>query len=981
MNVRLKTTVAALAILGAAQAFAAIVPVPAGETVTPTGTYNDFDIEGGGTLKFNKISTSNKTFAGKTYPKFGWFGGQIFATNGTGTAVVEIGTDSDSSSYWIGWNKSASVVALGDVSLLFKNRDFIYFGSPDGEYTPAWRAKNVSFETAGGRGVVFCGRLCITDAPDCAYEFEDATLVGYLDGNYEIPTVKGTVSLAPAVGSRFHVGTLVSGSTVTLSSVMPLVIDEAEVGAHIALPAAVAGTRFTVSIGSAYYDFTSTGEAQAYTCTADGLVLTSGASLPNVATSSGTVSLGDDWQKSVALWIDPTDLDTMKENLYKPGTSSHPEMTVDGVKYPLIERCFDCRGTAASEYMLLNDHRVAGETERTPISVLPALATNRYEVDGKDMPYLWFYRNAELSNRRIKFHDYTEDPDATGRATIKTRHVIMVFGAQDGGGTAIVAQGDSTKGNMFARAAYTQEGCTFADPIFTNATITTWLNGKKVNPSTTGFSNGWQIVSFEAQGQWLQGFGHHVQGKETSHAGDQRYGDILVFTNDISDVQRVAAERYLAKKWGIADYYEGGSEALTLSGTGEISVAGVKNVTLGGAFSGSLTLDGATVTIADETLPPSEADIAKLSPTYWFDPDAEGVLKLYERADRTNPPVVCGLYDRLAGDREGATMLYAFAPNDNNTRCPYLFEGVRGTGLSRKWLDFLEYYSDKDTFGNTIRFRQAPWVDKSETVQKTVKTCFVVFDSTRPGGVPVVSKVGGNADDDFSRTKSSDPIWRSKSTIDTRLDGVAVNGTEVGFGCKPEVMSFVKEAGFTMQGLGRLEGNANGVAGELIGESVFFDSVVSDDVRRDVEAYLMGKWLGRLPAGYGDVRGATLKGSGEVFAARANQLPKCAADFSGTVTVESGEMAFGLDGDAVVGALSLGGADLVLPASVTVTVGLLGRPKAGDYVLAEAKSIAGASDLNVVQTGMSGSWPMSLRVENGKLMLTVQKKGMLVIVQ
>ena len=104
-------------------------------------------------------------------------------------------------------------------------------------------------------------------------------------------------------------------------------------------------------------------------------------------------------------------------------------------------------------------------------------------------------------------------------------------------------------------------------------------------------------------------------------------------------------------------------------------------------------------------------------------------------------------------------------------------------------------------------------------------------------------------------------------------------------------------------------------------------------------------------------------------------MPKCAADFSGTVTVESGAMAFGLDGDAVVGALSLGGADLVLPASVTVTVSLLGRPKAGDYVLAEARSISGASDLNVVQTGMSGSWPMSLRVENGKLMLTVQKKG------
>lgn len=970
MNARMKTTVAALAILGAAQAFADNIRVPAGKTVTPTGTYNDFDIEGGGTLHFNAVGVSSQEFAGKTYSNFAWFGGQIFATNGTGTAVIEIGTAKDSASFWIGWNKSASFIVNGEVSLLLKNRNFLYFGSPGGTYTPTWRAKNVSFETAGGRGVVFCGRMSITDAPDCAYEFEDATLVGYADGNYEIPTVKGTVSLAPAVGSRFHFGTLVSGSTVTLSSVMPLVIDEAEAGAHIALPAAVAGTRFTVSIGSAYYDFTSTGEAQTYTCAADGLVLTSGATLPNVATSSGMVSLGDDWQKSVALWIDPTALDTMKDNQYKVGESGHAAMKVDGVTYPLIERCFDCRGAAASEYMLLNDHRMTGTSgERSPISVLPALATNRYEVGGKDMPFLWFYRNADTSNRRIKFRDYTEDPDATGNMSIKTRHVIMVFGAQDGGGTAIVAHG----GNAFARAEQTKTDCTYSDPIFTNATITTWLNGKRVNPSTTGFSNGWQIVSFDADGKALQGFGYNIS--QTTQAGDQRYGDILVFTNDITDVQRIAAERYLAKKWGLADYYEGGDGCWRLSGTGDVEAKGIRELTLGGAFCGSLTLDGATVTIADETLPPSEADIAKLSPTYWFDPDAEEALKLYERADRTNPPIVCGLYDRLAGDLEGATMLYAFGPKDDNTRCPYLFEGVRGTGVSRKWLDFLEYYSDMDAHGNTIRFRQAPWVDKSVTVQKTVRTGFVVFDSTRPGGAPIISKVGAGGDDDFYSRKSSDPIWRSTSTMNTRLDGVAVDGTEVGFGCKPEVMSFVKESGYTMQGMGRHETNADGVAGELIGESVFFDSVVSDDVRRDVEAYLMGKWLGRLPAGYGDVRGATLKGSGEVFAARANQLPKCASDFSGTVTAESGEMAFGLDGEVVVGALSLGGADLVLPASVTVTVNLLRRPKAGDYVLATARSISGASDLDVVQTGMSGSWPMSLRVENGKLMLTVQKKG------
>lgn len=975
MNARLKTTVAALAILGAAQAFAANIRVPAGETVTPSGTYNDFDIEGGGTLKFNKVGVSEKVFNGKAYPNFAWFGGQIFATNGTGTAVVEIGTATDSSSYWIGWNKSAYVVALGDVSLSFKNRDFLYFGSPDGAYTPIWNAKNVSFEMTGGRGVVFCGRACIkATAPDCPYEFEDATLVGQEDCNYEIPIVKGQVAFESVAGSRFHIGTLVSGSTVTLSPVMPLVIDEAEAGAHIALPAAVAGSRFTVSIGSAYYDFTSTGEAQTYTCTADGLVLTSGAKLPNVAASSGTVSLGDDWQKSVALWIDPTDLDTMKENLYKPGTSSHPEMKIDGVKYPLIERCFDCRGGSSSDYMLLNDYRMTGTSgERSPTSVLPTLMTNDYTVGGVILPYLRYYRDGY--NRRLRFHAYTEDPNATGNMSIKTRHVIMAFGAQDGGGTAIVAHG----GNAFARAEQTKTDCTYSDPIFTNATITTWLNGKRVNPSTTGFSNGWQIVSFDADGKALQGFGYNIS--PTTQAGDQRYGDILIFTNDITDVQRIAAERYLAKKWGLADYYEGGDDCWRLSGTGDVEAKGIRDLTLGGAFSGSLTLDGATVTIADETLPPSEADIAKLSPTYWFDPDAEGAVRLYERADRTNPPIVCGLYDRLAGDLAGATMLYAFGPQSTDTRCPYLFEGVRGTGVSRKRLDFMEYYTDMDAYGNTIRFRQVPWANDTVVVQKTVKTGFVVFDSTRPGGAPIVSKVGGNADDDYGRTQSSDPIWRSKSTIDTRLDGVTVDGTEVGFGCKPEVMSFVKEAGFTMHGMGRHEGNANGVAGELIGESVFFDSVVSDDVRRDVEAYLMGKWLGRLPAGYGDVRGATLKGSGEVFAARAKQLPKCAADFSGTVTAESGEMAFGLDGDVVSGALSLGGADLVLPAAVTVTVNLLRRPKAGDYVLATARSISGASDLAVVLAGVTDDWPVSLRIVGGNLVLTVQKKGMLVIVQ
>ena len=191
--------------------------------------------------------------------------------------------------------------------------------------------------------------------------------------------------------------------------------------------------------------------------------------------------------------------------------------------------------------------------------------------------------------------------DVKGDSTtsIPAKMVVMVFGSQDGGGKALVGTSDKA----FARTAGLANGLT------TSSSAKIWLDGVKVaDPTTQKLNGGWQVVSVDTTGHNVNGFGW---AKNYSDAGGQNYGEILVFTNALSDVERTLVESYLAKKWGISTYACGTATPTVraVGRTGTIEVPSDTQVTLGGCYAGTVDVKaGATLTIS-EPLPPTADEL------------------------------------------------------------------------------------------------------------------------------------------------------------------------------------------------------------------------------------------------------------------------------------------------------------------------------------------------------------------------------------
>ena len=133
--------------------------------------------------------------------------------------------------------------------------------------------------------------------------------------------------------------------------------------------------------------------------------------------------------------------------------------------------------------------------------------------------------------------------------------------------------------------------------------------------------------------------------------------------------------------------------------------------------------------------------------------------------------------------------------------------------------------------------------------------------------------------------------------------------------------------------------------GEIIGEILLYDTALSDTDVKGIEAYLMGKWIGRLPEGYADIRQATVTGTGTVQVAVGAQRPNFDRSFAGTVSIASdGDFSMTVDTESgkVMGAFDCPAATLALPASCSITVNFTRKPTSSmptrDYVLVDCAS-------------------------------------------
>ena len=663
--------------------------------------------------------------------------------------------------------------------------------------------------------------------------------------------------------------------------------------------------------------------------------------------------------------------------------------------YPFVESWYDVRGVERS-WRLYNGRFYSNNERKLYTHVYPYLASFT-KADGTTMHYMNFGENGVVN--QTCSNDGTDTPSQSQVLTnmggnrrldvvnkpSNIKAIVMVFGSQQGGGIAMLGGGK-----------FTRSGRTLSDTVCTTAPANTtiWLDGEQIDPTTTYFNGGWQIVAVTGEAAASV----NIVGQDTNYqdAGGQNYGEILFFTNTVTDLQRQQVEAYLAEKWGVATYKGATLNALRAEGrTGAIAVQGGVKIELRGTFAGNLTVDG-EVSIS-ESLPWSADDVPTTGLVDWYDADDTASLELRRKlvsgtviADN----LVTRQYPRGKTRETLASGCYLYGTEGE--RMPFAVTGARGIGPERTWIDYNhpDGYPTAGADGNVMRF-----IDKSsgQETNLTFRTLLVAMDSSKGGGTVLGSgNVFGSSGDFRVRNDPPsilDPIWVDACSANvkngvTRLNGAEVDQTK-GLTGAPEVLSLTAAGNVSARCVDTIYSSQSGgdplvqkSYGMIHGEMLMYDSELDADVLANIEAYLMKKWTGVLPDGWTDLREATVTGGTGTVSTAFAKLPAFGDGFTGTISMPDDAFTFTYDTsaeNAVPDAFVARGATLDLPAAVTVTVNFLNVRGATSVPLFDVAGFAHPVTWTLVANG-AGDRRMRLREANGKLLLDFAS-GLTIIVR
>lgn len=695
---------------------------------------------------------------------------------------------------------------------------------------------------------------------------------------------------------------------------------------------------------------------------------------------------------------------------------------------PVVSQWLDVRGTSA--YKLWSD-RYDQPIEANVNSYFPN--THPYLVkgglNGRDylsfVPTSYAVRYADSTSADVKGYmqrvffyksDYVFNPGTTShcRQSINPRYVIMVFGAQNGGGKGLV--GTSSGDANFLR----DNGVN--NPIYketeANKNLKAWINGREVNPrAEKTLVNGWQVVTLEIGGLPISGLGWGNVDYDGN--GYQNYAEVLFFDKDLTDVQRQSVEIYLAEKWGLKDDYSYPASrpvnVASLYGEGSVTVSD-DGLTLGGAFKGTIDLNGKSVTIDGVALPPDASVVPTEGCTGWFDPDDIARLHTGNHAGKMPKARLSYLEDKL-GTEVGRYVL----DSDGLDRGAAVIRSAHGLGPERTWLDYANYEGTTAGVGNLTRMKQ--WTVAGQTrgsqVTMDVRTIMITMDSRRGGGQPFFDGSNVNTPGNYKartqyRTENArqvasfvgnayvdSPIYPAGTAAvltqgQTFLNGILMDGSTSGFTGRPEILTVLPKDVYPLRSFGNLNNSEclslvgdEKSAGEIEGEIILWNRALSEDERKDAEAYLSYKWLGLVREGYSALGDATVTGAGTLSAASVALLPKFDAGFAGTVKVTDADgFAFQLSTEnrvtSVVKSVDLGGGTLDVSGDVAVTVSALGaNPCAGEYKLVGWSETPTDVNWSLALVGFSDSRQglCHLAVRTDGLYLIIDRSGMMLILR
>lgn len=727
-----------------------------------------------------------------------------------------------------------------------------------------------------------------------------------------------------------------------------------------------------------------------------------------------------------ALWLDASVETTLQEYSYNGHTV--PDGTFPGI---VVRRWNDRRGGSDRLYAV-NARSSTGSTDGGYIRTMPYSVTN--ELNG--LTVVSFGTSGGNVGGAQNSIDANGNPATDSRAEqrrmvfnqpIASKTIVMVYGSQDGGGMALVGgwksgQTGETQNPLSGETIAASGQPTYYNRNAANIESTTIANGRKNVPcwvdgtaivpnETAALNGGYQIISLGVAPGDSPSVRSIGMSDEYVNSGGQRYGEILIFTNELTTVQRKAVEFYLAKKWGLTAGFsigvrprslqidEGGSfETFDCAlnsqhGAGTLSIGG--SLEVGGVFAGSVEIpSGAKLVVpaSGDVLTEAEID-AMTSKVARFDPDCEDDLEF-----GSTDNMVHALFDHGNKSVAGTPYLHGYYRDDNNDRRPTYVRSARSFGQPvRGWMDLNADPAGKTQKGNNLRIKtdHAKAIsDNGDIVKQKVRTAFIVMDSCYGGGLPVID--AGKPDNTTAvraRTSYKDytaPIWGSGTSEvltngETRINGIAVDGTKTGFTGAPELFSFTTDGNDFNAGVFGFWDAGSDKAFEVFGEIVLFNEVLDAETRGGVEAYLMKKWLDTLPSGYVDWTGATVGGAGTVTAERPKDLPQF-ENFTGTLEFTAPTLAFTLDGvtKTVAEAFDIGGATLRLAAEGEIALSFAdGLAKPGSYTLATFGTLAepGITNWTYPSRTLDDKYKIRISATNGALVAEVVSPGMCIILR
>ena len=702
--------------------------------------------------------------------------------------------------------------------------------------------------------------------------------------------------------------------------------------------------------------------------------------------AGGNVSLrGDAWQDKVGLWLDASEEWTLVAATNSSGTV---QTITDGTKTALIFRWRD-RRPEQTEWIGYNNRGVGTDTG-VYNGVYPYVVSNgcngltyvtcgNLANFGRRLPFIKVVNGEEMATVNASGIGNGLENDSY---SLDVKYVIMAFGGQRGGGNAVAG-----------RLVRATTGASMAATVgIFAANRTTRLNGTEVNPTTTGLNEAWQILSFAPNsGEKVTGLGLGVAaGTYGSYYGGQNYAEVLVFTNKPTAYEIATVEKYLAKKWGVSTYATSDNESeARLFGDGTATVASGM-VRLGGEFAGTVTVaSGATLQLTDTATAPTNPVSGM---TGWFDPDRTDKWSAVTSTVAGESIKRVDTLNNMGEGQNGKAFNLIGA-----SRGPRIMSDARGWSTAHYWCDYKKEYTGGN--GNTMRFNNT--TDGVANCLPT-RTGFMVLDTTEGAGTPFLDtgiySFNGDINSLYVMARvGSSPIFRTQTgtaafnpaadayvvtNSPAYLDGLAVNSGKRGYNSRTELLSFTFSKEIPIRCFGAWQ-QGNGYDGSINlrhGEIILYPTALSDADRKATEAYLMKKWLGKTPSGYGDPSQMTVTGAGMVKTANGEMRPKTDAGFTGTLSIEDPTLAFTLDASAVstvTDAISLPGGTLATAGTLTINLKFIGCPQPGLYSLVEANSWNAATVAIGNISGISGKKVDRLRLirSGNSLLLRVNEVG------